>query len=216
MSAPVAMAPGLAELVPSRAQPLPFAPSSEIREFVLERPRGNLLLYSAADGHDALMEAVGGATRQYVNHWHEALFMSAEPDIPLFAHEADADRVREKRPVRATFSRRHGLDEDFEVIPIPGHTPGATAYLWDSGQHRFLFTGDTLYLRGEEWVAAVLESSDRAAYIASLELIRALDFDVFVPWVASRGGPHYSVTSRAGTRRRIDAIIERLRRGEDH
>ena len=47
--------------------------------------------------------------------------------------------------------------DDFEVIPIPGHTSGATAYLWDGGGHRCLFTGDTLYLREGEWVAAVLE-----------------------------------------------------------
>lgn len=203
-------------LIPSRPQPLPFAPTMEIREFVLRRPRGNLLLYSASDGHDQLMRRTGGVTRQYLNHWHEALFMSGDVEIPLLAHAGDREQVEKARPVRAAFSRRHRLDEDFEVIPTPGHTPGATAYLWDNGQHRVLFTGDTLYVRDHEWVAAVLESSDRAAYIESLELIRLLDFDVLVPWAASAGGPYYSVTSGAGTRLRIDAIIERLRRGEDH
>ena len=203
-------------LVPSRPQPLSFAPSTAIREFVLRRPRGDLLLYSAAEGHDQLMRRTGGVTRQYLNHWHEALFMSSDVGIPLFAHADDRTRVEEVRPVRATFSRRHRLDEDLEAIPIPGHTPGATAYLWDSGRHRMLFTGDSIYLRGGEWVAAVLESSERDAYIESLGLIRALDFDVLVPWAADIGGPYYSVTSRAGARRRIDAIVERLRRGEDH
>jgi hypothetical protein len=62
----------------------------------------------------------------------------------------------------------------------------------------------------------VLDSSDREAYIASLELIREIDFDVLVPWAATGGQPYYSPTSRAGARRRIDAIIERLRRGESH
>ena len=206
----------LAGLIPSRPQPLPFAPASEIREFVIRRRRGDLLIYSAAEGHDQLMRRTGGATRQYLNHWHEALFMASDGTIPLFAHAADRARVENARPMRAAFSRPHRLDEDFEVIPIPGHTPGATAYLWDGGQHRMLFTGDSIYLRGDEWVAAVLESSDREAYIESLALIQNLDFDVLVPWVADRGGPYYSATSRAGTRRRIDAIIERLRRGEDH
>jgi glyoxylase-like metal-dependent hydrolase (beta-lactamase superfamily II) len=103
------------------------------------------------------------------------------------------------------------LDDDFEVIPTPGHTPDATAYLWDSGRHRILFTGDTIMLRDGEWRAAVLDSSDRTAYVASLELIRDLDFDVIVPWVASADGPYFAHTSRDDAQRRIDAIIEQIR-----
>jgi hypothetical protein len=38
--------------------------------------------------------------------------------------------------VDETFSGRHRLDDDFEVIPTPGHTSGATADLWDTGEHR--------------------------------------------------------------------------------
>ena len=75
---------------------------------------------------------------------------------------ARAPGVARSLHVRATFSRRHTLDDDFEVIPTPGHTSGATAYLWDTGEDRLLFTGDTIYLRDGEWVAAMLESSDRA------------------------------------------------------
>jgi glyoxylase-like metal-dependent hydrolase (beta-lactamase superfamily II) len=124
--------------------------------------------------------------------------------------------VAEHAPVRAAFSRRHMLDDDFEVIPTPGHTPGATAYLWDHGSQRLLFTGDSVYLRDGEWVGAVLGSSDRAAYLDSLELIRELDFDVLVPWAATAGQPDHALTDRADTRRRIDAIIERVRRGGSH
>jgi glyoxylase-like metal-dependent hydrolase (beta-lactamase superfamily II) len=107
-------------------------------------------------------------------------------------------------------------DDDFEAIPIPGHTGGATAYLWDNGRHRCLFTGDSLYLREGEWVAAVLESSDRGAYIESLGLIRDLDFDVLVPWAATAGQPFHAVTDRTDAGRRIETILERLRRGDDH
>jgi glyoxylase-like metal-dependent hydrolase (beta-lactamase superfamily II) len=83
------------------------------------------------------------------------------------------------------------------------------------GQHRFLFTGDTIFLKDGEWVAAVLGSSDRDAYIESLELLRGLDFDVLVPWIASEGQPYYAVTSRADARRRVDAILERVRSGDE-
>lgn len=189
---------------------LPFAPSLEVRAFVLERELGNLLVYSAP-GLESWIERLGGVSRQYLNHGHEAMFASDRIDAPLFVHRADRDSVAERHPVRAGFSRRHMLADDFEVIPTPGHTPGATAYLWDTGAHRMLFTGDSVYLQDGEWVAAVLGSSDRAAYIESLELIRELDFDVLVPWAATHGQPYHSVTDRAGTRRRIDLILEGLR-----
>ena len=200
--------PGLRASAP---QPLPFAPALDIRAFVLERERGNLLVYSTA-----ALEEVDDVSRWYLNHSHEAMFASDSVKAPLFVHEAERRSVESKAHVRATFSRRHMLDDDFEVIPTPGHTPGATAYLWDGGEHRFLFTGDTLYLREGEWIAAMLGSSDRGAYLDSLELIRELDFDVLVPWAAGGGKPYHAVPSRADARRRIDAVIERLRAGGDH
>ena len=108
------------------------------------------------------------------------------------------------------------LDDDLEVIPTPGHTSGATAYLWDTGRHRLLFTGDTIYFRHGEWVAALLAgTSDRGKYIESLELIRDLDFDVLVPWAATAGQPYHALTDKTDARRRIDAILERIQRGED-
>jgi hypothetical protein len=205
-------------LYASAPEPLPFAPSLDIRAFLLRRDQGNVLIYSVPglESDGAAIEDLGGISRQYLNHRHEAGFISAWVTAPLFVHEKERESVARKAHVRGTFSRRHMLDDDFEVIPTPGHTPGATAYLWDSGDHRFLFTGDTVFFNDGQWVAAVLGSSDRETYIESLELIRELDFDVLVPWAATGGEPYHAVTSKADTRRRIDAILERVRRGEDH
>lgn len=206
---------GLYALAP---EPLPFAPSLEIRAFLLRRDRGNLLIYSTTGvGADTPpVTDLGGIARHYLNHRHEAVFASERVGLPVFVHEAERASVTEDYRVRGTFSRRHMLDEDFEVIPTPGHTPGATAYLWDSGEHRVLFTGDTIYVRDGEWVAAVLSSSDRTAYIDSLELMRDLDFDVLAPWAATRQQPPLAMTSRTEARRRIGAILDRLRSGDDH
>jgi len=74
-----------------------------------------------------------------------------------------------------------------------------------------LFSGDTILLSEGDWVTAVLDSSDRDSYIESLELVRELDFDVLVPWAASAGRPCYAITDEADRRRRIDAILRRLR-----
>src|ERR671918_69851 len=185
----------------SAPQPLPFAPSLEVRAFVLERERGNLLIYS-----NETLDDPEGVSRWYLNHSHEAMFVSGAVTAPLFVHERERPAVEGKAHVRATFSRRHTLDEDFEVVPTPGHTPGATAYLWNTGEHRILFTGDTIYINEGEWIAAVPESSDRESYIESLELIRELDFDVLVPWAATADRPYHAVTDREDAQRRIDAI----------
>ena len=207
----------IARLFASTPQPLPFARDLDVRAFVLQRPAGNILVYSTdrLDRDAAAIEALGGVDRHYLNHRHEAMFTSPAISAPLFVHQRERPGVARSLHVRATFSRRHTLDDDFEVIPTPGHTSGATAFLWDTGAERLVFTGDTIYLRDGEWVAAVLESSDRPAYLRSLELIRHLDFDVLVPWAASHDDPPYVRTSREDTRARIDAIIDRLRAGGD-
>jgi Family of unknown function (DUF5519)/Metallo-beta-lactamase superfamily len=213
-----AMETGIAGLYASAPESLPFAPTLDIRAFLLQRDRGNLLIYSTTGlaSTASPIERLGGIARHYLNHRHEAAFASDRIDVPLFVHERERRSVAETYHVRATFSQRHTLDDDFEVIPTPGHTSGATAYLWNSGEHRLLFTGDTIYLNNGEWVAAVLSSSDRSLYVESLELIRELDFDVLVPWAASGGEPFYAATDRADAQRRIDTILERVRRGGDH
>jgi glyoxylase-like metal-dependent hydrolase (beta-lactamase superfamily II) len=206
----------------SAPQALSFAPSLHVRAFLLQREQGNLLVYGTAkivDEARAIAD-LGGVARHYLNHWHEA-DIAGEGALgalgaPLFCHENERAEVARTQAVSETFAARHMAGDDFEVIPIPGHTPGATAYLWDSGAHRCLFTGDSLYLREAEWVAAVLESSDRASYLESLELIKGLDFDVLVPWAATAGQPCHALTDKADAGRRIDAILERLRRGDDH
>jgi glyoxylase-like metal-dependent hydrolase (beta-lactamase superfamily II) len=206
----------------SAPQALSFAPSLHVRAFLLQREQANLLVYGTAKVADearAIAE-LGGVTRHYLNHWHEA-DIAGEGALgalgaPLFCHEDDRAEVARTQTVAGTFATRGMEGDDFEVIPIPGHTPGATAYLWDSGAHRCLFTGDSLYLREGEWVAAVLESSDRASYLESLELIKNLDFDVLVPWAATAGQPCHAMTDKADAGRRIDVILERLRRGDDH
>jgi glyoxylase-like metal-dependent hydrolase (beta-lactamase superfamily II) len=202
-------------------QPLSFAPSVGVRSFLLERDEGNLLVYSSGtirQEADFVRER-GGVWRQYLNHGHESwageaagAWVASTFDAPLYAHENEKEEVSRAFELDGTFSERHTLGDDFEVIPIPGHTGGATAFLWDTGEHRSLFTGDTIVLDGDEWVAALLDSSDREKYIESLELIRGLDFDMIVPWAASLDGSYYALTDKNDTARRIDEILQKMRR----
>jgi glyoxylase-like metal-dependent hydrolase (beta-lactamase superfamily II) len=205
--------PGLHASAPER---LPFGRALDIRAYLLEREAGNLLLYRSDTlrREAAAIRERGGIARQYLNHRHEAApvsdWVTETFGAPLFVHADDAEAVSAVSHVRATFSRRHMLDDDFEIIPTPGHTPGATAYLWDTGDHRVLFTGDTLYLSRGRWQTAVLDSSDPVRYRESLELIRGLDFDVLAPSIATAGDPPYAIVERDEIEQRLDELIERL------
>lgn len=69
-------------------------------------------------------------------------------------------------------------DERAGAIPLPGHTLGHTGFLTAD---RVLFTGDALYL-AELWARHPLPYSiDPGMVAASLEQVRALDFDWLVP-----------------------------------
>lgn len=203
-----------ASLYASAPAPLPFGRSLQIRAYLLRREAGNLIVYSVPGlgAHATAVDELGGVERQYLGHRHEAMFAAERLPVPLHVHERDRDAVAEHVRVEQTFAERHRLDGDFEVIPIPGHTPGATAYLWRTGAHRLLFTGDTLFVRDGEWEVAVLGSSDPDRYLDSVELIRELDFDVLVPWVATAGQQPYAHTDGRDARRRLDRLLERLRR----
>lgn len=195
--------------------PLPYLADVSLRAFLLERDQGNVIVYNTPGLNSAAADigAHGGATRQLLSHGHEAMFGPADIGTPVYVHELDRAEVARSLPVAGTFSTRQKIDDDLEAIPIPGHTPGSTAYLWDNGSHRLLFTGDSIWLDRGNWAAVLLNPSARSTYVESLETVRRLDFDVLVPWGATEGENCLDAISRSQAQERIDAIIARLESG---
>ncbi len=207
--------PGLRATTPF---PLPFAPTVHARAFLLERPSGNLLVYStgALAGELDALRAAGGAQRQYLNHWHESLWgfapSSCTPgwsSTPPTRRRSSAAAASRRRSTARSTSTRSSRRSRFPATPRRDRVPGEERRP-PPALHRRLALPQR---RG--WRAAVLESSDRARYLESLELIRALDFDVLVPWASSAGGLLLARVTPDERRARLDEIIARVRDGAD-
>jgi glyoxylase-like metal-dependent hydrolase (beta-lactamase superfamily II) len=207
----------IAGLWATPASPLPFDPRVSVRAFVLDREEGNVIVYNAPGLETAAQEIRdrGGTSKLLINHGHEGIFGTPAIDAPVFVHEGDRAALGGSIPVAGTFSEREMIGADLEVIPIPGHTPGGAAYLWESGAHRFLFTGDSVWLDRGEWSAVVLDAGARQDYLDSLALMRETEFDVLVPWGATQGYPYLAVVSQTEAREHLGAIITRIEAGGD-
>ncbi|WP_082074614.1 MBL fold metallo-hydrolase [Martelella endophytica] len=193
---------------------LPFMRDVVVRSFLITGENGTLAIYNAPGlSESATME--GGAPKTLLmSHWHEEMY--GPPDLDLTPYVAAADRAETARslPNVRTFDAYQDSRADIDIIPTPGHTAGSVMFLWTSGDHRVLFCGDSIWNHDGRWEAVVLGESKRQNYIASLEAIAELDFDVLIPWVAKRGAPCVNVCDRHTARTNILQIAHRLRRGE--
>jgi hypothetical protein len=196
---------------------LPYQHDVLMRSYVLQRPQGNLVVYNSPGITEAAaaIGALGAPARLLINHAHESMYGKPGIEVPVWVPQKDRTDFA-SFDVAGTFDSREMIDDDLEVIPTPGHTAGTTSYLWDNGTHRFLFTGDFIWIENGEWKAVVLDPSLRREYLDSLALVRDLDFDVLVPWGTTERETPFGLATDASERRdRIDAIIERVSRGGD-
>ncbi|HEX2114022.1 MAG TPA: MBL fold metallo-hydrolase [Alphaproteobacteria bacterium] len=199
-------------------QPLPNVPQLITRAYLITRPDGNLLIYSTGleDEHRAIQE-LGGVSRQYLSHVDEAGpalgAIKARFGSELWGHEVEAEAVRKRSGVvpDRTFSGPETHLSDLEVIPLPGHTPGSTSYLYRSPHGRiYLFTGDTIGRdkRGV-WTAGYLPFSDKANLVASLGRLAELKPDVVLS--SAFGGEHpYAEVTPETWRTAIDEALAPL------
>lgn len=194
--------------------PLPFLAGVVVRSFVLKREQGNIIVYNSpgvtAAAHEILK--LGRPDRLLITHWHEAMFGPPNLGVPIFVHESD--RALTKLPITGSFSNRQRIDDDLEVVPTPGHTPGTTMFLWDNGEHRLLFSGDSIWVQGGDWKAVLLEENGREAYIDSLSQLMDLHFDILVPWGSEEGQPYGYGVTHSQARKNLGRIVKRLQAGE--
>ncbi len=178
----------LTEILPSLfvIEPRKKAAKTPVTYF-LRRPEGNILLATKADiaGAEKEIAALGGAAHVLLGDRHHALPHTqafAErlgPGLTCSAIEAKALKIQGVAVARELPLKASPLAPDFEIIPTPGHTPGALSYLWTHKGQRRLFIGDTLVPVDGEWQYWVT-APKRATMRETVRALSKLSFDVIL------------------------------------
>ncbi|MDD7970847.1 MBL fold metallo-hydrolase [Roseinatronobacter alkalisoli] len=151
-------------------------PDLKFHGYFLTRPEGNLLIHTSehAADHDIIAQ-LGGVSRQYLAHGHEA-----EPGIArirqrfgstLLAHRAASADVAVHAELDHPLDGGEVFDDGVTVIATPGHTASNVAFKVRSKTgETYLFVGDTIFPRRGEWHGAVFpdEGGDTATLQDSL------------------------------------------------
>ena len=171
-----------------RILPTKVTPTKYSSLFVT-RPEGNLL-FSCLGGHSSFegsfddIEALGGVALHLLGDMHFAARYNDDVDerfgVVTTCSEIEGPDVRRKVANVVTFPfERHVLAPGVEVIPTPGHRPGAVCYLVDVAGRRCLFAGDSIYHDGQRW-KCLISKKNRKTMLATLDLLAEVDFDVLL------------------------------------
>jgi glyoxylase-like metal-dependent hydrolase (beta-lactamase superfamily II) len=99
------------------------------------------------------------------------------------------------------------LDRDLVAIPLPGHTRGSMALLYED---RFLFTGDHLWGDGDGALGASRGVCWYSWSEQTKSMVRLLDYSF--EWVLPGHGDPLRAESPKKMREKIEALIARMRR----
>jgi hydroxyacylglutathione hydrolase len=165
------------------------APGLTTHAYLWRRPNGNVLFYSPATEADFdAIDELGGVTAQYLSHLDEAgpnLARIADRfGARLHAPAAELETIEQHSHVDTPVeNRRYVDDNNVEVIPTPGHSPGSSCYLVTGVDGtKYLFTGDTMFPAGDgTWTTFLVPGrSDAAQLTSSLELLREETPDIVI------------------------------------
>lgn len=171
-----------------RILPTKVTPSKYSSLFV-RRDAGNLL-FSCFGGHSSIkgsfdaIEAMGGVALHLLGDMHFAARYNDDVDerfgTVTQCSELEAPDVQRKvKNVLGFPFKRHELAAGVEVIPTPGHRPGAVSYLVSAGGRRCLFAGDSIYHDGKAW-RALASKKNRKIMLATLASLADIEFDALL------------------------------------
>lgn len=183
--------------------------------YLLKRPAGNVLFATKADlaGQEEAILAKGKVSHVLLGDRHHALpateAMARRLGVGLSCSQIEALALK-RQGVTVTLPlplQAQQLAPDLEIIPTPGHTPGAFAYRWRHQGRHFLFIGDTLVPVNGEWKFWVT-SAKRALLRQSLRDLAKIPFDVILS-NSFAAAPLAWIEVTAQDRQKIFAALDR-------
>lgn len=183
--------------------------------YLIRRPGGNWMIDSPRAAGPLLkrISEWGGLRRMFLTHQDDVA------DHRIFAQRFGCQRVIHRTEaagplaeveLQLGFSESNdplSLDDGLLAIPLPGHTRGSVAYLY---QDEFLFSGDHLW-----WSPSVgaLHASRRHCWydwrkqIQSMERLLTFDFR----WVLPGHGRRYQAPSAPVMREELEELVRRMK-----
>ena len=188
--------------------------------YFVRRPKergGNVLIDSprAAKPLIETLRAMGGVSTMFLTHRDDVA------DHALFHQHFGCERILHRDDVSSSTrdverklqgEQPIAIDQDFTVIPVPGHTPGSAALLYrPAGREGVLFTGDHLWWSTE---ARALEASRSVCWYSwgaqtrSMERLLAHSFSWVLP---GHGAPHRA-ESESAMHHALSALVASMHR----
>ena len=183
------------------------------------RDEGNLL-FSCLGGHSSIegsfdeIDALGGVALHLLGDMHFAARYNDDVEarfgIATMCSEVEGPDVRRKVKNVMTFPfERHQLAPGVEVIPTPGHRPGAVAYRVEVAGRTCLFAGDSIYHDGTDWFCPV-SKKNRKTMLATLDLLAGIPFDVLLSNTGANNPVCHVEVDDAARTEFIDGLRSRL------
>jgi glyoxylase-like metal-dependent hydrolase (beta-lactamase superfamily II) len=177
--------------------------------FFIEQPDGNWLIDSPRYLKQLVefFERKGGLRYIFLSHEDDVADCDRYAEhfgSTRIIHQADADAVPGAERLIDGEEPVH-LATRFTAIPVPGHTPGSMALLYDE---RFLFTGDHLWWEPETQTLGAPQNLvwREKALIASVEKLLTHRFE----WVLAGHGDRVKLPVPE-MREKLTALLERRR-----
>lgn len=155
--------------------------------FFLKCSAGNVLLATKADIGSYLetLESHGGVQSILLGDRHHASKLTLQVadhfKVPLTSSDIEAKALKASGINVGNMLPfvKQSFREDICIIPVPGHTRGAFAYIWSSEAGKVLFIGDTLVPVKDEWQFWVTKPN-RIKMLKTMQMLKEQEFDYIV------------------------------------
>jgi glyoxylase-like metal-dependent hydrolase (beta-lactamase superfamily II) len=156
------------------------------------------------------IERLGGVKWMFLTHRDDVA------DNAAFRRRFGCDRILHQSDVTAGTAdvetkveglQPFHLDAGLSVIPLPGHTRGSSALLYDE---KVLFTGDHLWGDSE---TKQLDASRGVCWYSWTEQIRSMErlLEIRFEWVLPGHGDPFRAASSAEMRRQVEDLVARMK-----